>query len=85
MGWKSLVMSCMYPLPAASGGKHKAVVESLSTTSQPTLGKQNYCLVEQLTELHLTFPRMVSNGSLGEKKNWKRSMLMEQNLANGMI
>ena len=28
---------------------------------------------------------MVSNGSRGEKKNWKHSMLMEQNLANGMI
>ena len=50
MEWKSLAMSCMCLLPAASGGKHKVVVESLSTTSQPTPGRQNYCRVELLTE-----------------------------------
>ena len=75
----------MYQLQAASGGKHKAVVESLSTTSQPTPGKPNSCLAVQLTGSPLTFLRMVSSGSPGVKKNWKLSMLMDQKWANGMI
>ena len=39
----------------------------------------------QSTELHLIFLQMVSNGFPGEMKNWKHSMLTEQNLASGMI